>query len=120
MAYDTKEMEKQCIEVLENQKVSNIEHLVSLMPFCKVTFYLHKLNELNSIKDLIDKNKVTKKAYLQSKWVNSDNATLQIAVYKLMANEDELDRLNHSKNVNEHNFPGGIEIKLPKIDGQEI
>ena len=34
---------------------------------------------------------------MRRKWVNSDNPALQIAEFKLIASDDEFDRLNTSK-----------------------
>ena len=45
---------------------------------------------------------------MRSKWYKSENPTLQMGLYKLLANEDELDRLNGNKTIN-------VNTELPKI-----
>ena len=54
------------------------------------------LDKLDSIKDAIDKNKVLTKQTLKQKWSESENATLQIALYKSICTDDERQNLNQS------------------------
>ncbi len=62
---------------------------MAYVSFGKTTFYKQKLNEVNEIKDALEANKINIKNGLRAKWYNSDNATVQIALYKLTANEEE-------------------------------
>jgi len=97
MAYDGKELLKQSLKIIETEEVVFIEELVSYLPCDKKTFYTHKLHENPDIKAAMTKNKVSKKAKLRKKWFDSENATLQVALYKLLANEEELERLQNTK-----------------------
>ncbi len=74
------------------------------MPMQRATFYNNKLDKMDIIKDAIDSKKVQMKEGLRAKWYNSDNSTLQIALYKLLADRDELCAL--SNNVNSKTEPG--------------
>ena len=49
------------------------------------------------LKTALDENKRNVKRGLRNKWYNNDNATTQAMLYKLIADEDELRRLNGSK-----------------------
>lgn len=103
-----------CLELLENDKnsIRYIDELVAYLPICRTTFYDYfKLNsnKLNIIKELIDNNKVKVKSDLRRKWETSDNATLQMGAYKLLANEDELDRLNGRDKANNI-------LEIPKME----
>jgi len=120
MAYDTKELERQSLEAITKYKLIWIEEVVSYLPCGKVTFYEHKLNELNTIKDAILKNRNDLKVGLRKKWYESDNATTQIALYKLIGTDDESDRINSQKQKVEHS--GNVEItnitvKVKRSDG---
>jgi len=104
MAYKTAELEKKSLEVIRKHKLFFIEDIVSYLPCGKVTFYEHKLNELNTIKEALEKNKTDIKIGLRDKWYKSDNATIQIALYRLICTEDErralsMQELKHSGSI---------------------
>ena len=83
MAYDTKELEAKALEAIQKYKLIWIEEVVSYLPCSKPTFYEHKLNEIDTIKAAIEKNRNDLKIGLRKKWYESENATTQIALYKL-------------------------------------
>ena len=97
MGYNTKELEKQALEAIKEHGLVFIEEIVAFLPCSKPTFYEHGLNELDSIKGAILFNKVSKKTKLRRNWEHSENATLNISLYKLLANEEELMRLSVQK-----------------------
>lgn len=93
MAYKTAELEKKSLEAIEKHKLFFIEDIVAYLPCSKKTFYEHKLHELHTIKDALEKNKVEIKTSMRSKWYKSDNPTLQMGLYKLIGTEQEAERL---------------------------
>lgn len=93
MAYKTEELEKKSLEVIQKHKLYFIEDVVSFLPCTKPTFYEHKLNESNAIKEALEKNRVKVKTSLRSKWYKSDNPTLQMGLYKLIGTPEEAERL---------------------------
>jgi hypothetical protein len=97
MAYKKAEMIEQCLRVIRKHKLTFVEDIIALVPFTKKTFYARKLHECNAIKQEIESNKITMKRGLRAKWFNGDNPTAQIALYRLLADEHELDRLTVSK-----------------------
>lgn len=103
MAYKTAELEKKALEAIEKHKLFFIEDIVAYLPCDKSTFYNHKLHELDTIKDALEKNKVEVKTSMRSKWYKSDNPTLQMGLYKLIGTEQEAERLGttlkHSGNM---------------------
>ena len=108
------EIYDKCVVLLENDKnsIRYIDELVAYLPICRTTFYDYfkvNSNKLNTIKELIDNNKVKVKSDLRRKWETSDNATLQMGAYKLLANEDELDRLNGREKANNI-------LEIPKME----
>jgi len=99
MGYNKEELYKQAIEILNNNDIMFIEHLVSLMPCDKTTLYRHlpiDCNEYNAIKELIEKNRTDKKSKMYKKWFDSDHPTLQVALMKLISTDEEAHRLNGS------------------------
>ena len=100
MAYDKKKLYKQAIETAEKKKCFFIEQLVSFLPCAKKTFYeLFPIesDESNTIKEILDSNKVEVKSAMYNKWFKSDNPTLQVALMKLISTEEEAHRLNGTK-----------------------
>jgi len=51
-----------------------------------------------NIKEAIKKNRVKTKNSLKAKWYRSDNATLQVALYKLISDDDERKKLSQTYN----------------------
>jgi hypothetical protein len=97
MAYDTEELKQKAISAIKEHKLLFIDDLVSYLPCSKQTFYDHKLDKLDEIKELMMKNRVEIKNSLRAKWYKSDNATLQLALYKIIGSEHEAHRLNGSR-----------------------
>ena len=104
MAYKTEELEKQALEAIEKYKLFFIEDIVSYLPCNKTTFYEHKLNESNAIKDALTKVKTEIKVSMRSKWYKSDNATLQMGLMKLIGTDEERKKL--SQNHTDHTTGG--------------
>jgi hypothetical protein len=96
MAYNTEELEKQSLKAIEKYKLFFIEDIVSYLPCTKPTFYEHKLNELDSIKDALTKVKTEIKVSMRSKWYKSENATLQMGLMKLIGSDEERRRLSQT------------------------
>jgi hypothetical protein len=65
----------------------------------KSTFYTHGLHESDAIKDALADHRTKAKIAMRRKWAESDNPTLNIALYKLLSDPDELSRLANAKAV---------------------
>jgi len=102
MAYNTEEMREQCLKVIKEKNLMFIGDIFGYTPFTKATFYNHKLDELDDIKRALQKNRVNMKVDMRAKWYESDNATLQIGLMKLIADDDEAHRLNGTKREVKH------------------
>ena len=102
MAYDKEKIYNQALQTIEENKLFFVEDVVSYLPCAKATFYdFFPLNsdELNTIKDALEKNKTSIKVSMRAKWYKSDNPSLQIALMKMIATDDEAHRLNGSRFV---------------------
>ena len=98
MAYDKNEIFERAKEIIKSDvDIVFIEDLIIELGISKPTFYDYypiNSNEINEIKDLILKNKTTTKKFLRNKWKDSDNATLNICLYKLLSSEEERELLS--------------------------
>lgn len=64
------------------------------MDMSRQYFYEIGLDKSDTIREAINANRAKAKRHMRSKWIKSDNPTLQITAYRLMADEDETKRLN--------------------------
>lgn len=64
------------------------------LSFSRRTAYEHDLHESHTIKSSFEDNRSKGTNYLLQKWMNSDNATLQIAAMRIIADEEDRQRLN--------------------------
>ena len=96
MAYNTEELYQKAIQAIKEHNLFFIEDVVALLPCSKPTFYDHipvNSNEFNNLKELIEENRVSEKLKLRKKWSESDNATLQMGLMKLITTDEERKRL---------------------------
>ncbi len=84
------------IKAITENNLYFIEDIITMLPCSKATFYEYfpsNSDELNKIKEMIEMNKVAQKVKMRKKWGDSDNATLQMALMKLISTDDERKRL---------------------------
>lgn len=101
MAYNKEELEKIALDAIEKHKLFFIEDIVAYMPCSRATFYNYELDKLDSIKSALLEVRTNLKVSMRSKWFRSENATLQLALMKLLANDEELRKLSMQHQVNE-------------------
>jgi hypothetical protein len=102
MAYNKEKIYKQALQAISENKLFFIEDVICYLPCAKATFYdffPSNSDELNTIKDELEKNKTEIKVSMRAKWYKSDNPSLQIALMKMIATDDEAHRLNGSRFV---------------------
>lgn len=109
MAYNRSKIYEDAKEIIEKKKLFFIEDVITLLPISKQTFYeFFKVdsNELDTIKELLDKNKIDIKNGLRNKWYMGNNPLTQMALYKLIGTEEEYHRIastkTENKNINEN------------------
>ena len=83
--------------------------------FSRRTAYDYGLHELHDIKEALFQNRSKGVNYLIQKWINSDNATLQVAAMRMICESEDHQRLNQQYT---DVTSGGKEIKiiLPNAD----
>jgi len=115
MAYDKEELFKEVIEAIRENKLKHFNYIQGYVEPCTDTLYEMfplKSVESDTIKRELGLNKITSKTKMRNKWEDSDNPTLQIAAFKLIADEEELQALSTNWQKNEHSG----EINLPAIE----
>lgn len=93
MAYQKNEIFEKAKNVIEKHKLFFIEDIVSFLPCGKTKFYdFFKVDsdEMNELKEMLEKNRVELKVSMRSKWYKSNSPALQMALMKLIATPEEL------------------------------
>lgn len=94
------ELVADCLEIIEREKIFFINDLCAYLPFARSTFYEYGLDKSDTLRNAIDTNKIKAKQSLKCKWGISDNATLNIALYRLLATQEERVALNQNAIIN--------------------
>jgi hypothetical protein len=94
MAYRKGDLEKKALKIIEAEKLFFHSDVWPFLGISERTYYNHKLQELQTIKEALERNKVLTKSSLRSKWYDSSSAALQLALYKLIATPEEVERLS--------------------------
>jgi hypothetical protein len=118
MAYNRSKLYEEAKDLIEKKKLFFIEDVVTLLPIAKKTFYEWfpiDSDECNTIKELLDKNKIDIKNGLRNKWYNGNNPLTQMALYKLIGTEEEYHRIASTKTENKN-----INIERPIFNGLDI
>lgn len=92
MAYDKKDILEKAKQAITENSLYFIEDVVAFIPVSKSTFYEYfpaDSDELDDIKELLDNNKISMKVKLRRKLSEGDKAAEILALYKLIATEDE-------------------------------
>ena len=114
MAHKKEDLIKESLIAIKKYKLFFIEDVIAYISCSKSTFYNQKLHELDLIKEALTKNRIEIKVSMRNKWYNSESATLQIALMKLISSDDEAHRLNGSRQEIKHN----ADIKVGKLSNE--
>ena len=119
MPYDTKILKEKAIEAIEKNKLIFVEDVCAYIGIAKSTFYEHfpiDTNDSNELNELLNKNKIILKIGMRKKWFDSDNATLQMALYKLCSTDVEHRKLQ----MNYTDITTNSESIKPDVDFDDI
>lgn len=95
MAKKREQYEKEITECIKKNRLVFVAHIFGYYTDLKMSqFYNLKLEQSEMIKNAIAENRSKACGYMVNKWIASDNATLQIAGYRLVATEEERMALN--------------------------
>ena len=99
MAYDTKILKEKAIELINKNKLIFIEDVCAMLGISKPCFYDHfkvDSNDFNELSTLLEENKISLKVSMRKKWFDSENATMQMALYKLCSTPEEHKKLQQN------------------------
>ena len=97
--YSTAELFERAKEIIPKHKLIFVEDVCAYLGINKSTYYRHipvDSDEFNELKELLEKNCIDIKVGLRKKWYDSENATLQMALYKLTSTDVEHRKLNQN------------------------
>ena len=92
MAYDREKIYEKAKEDIKTHNLFFISDIVAYAECSTTTFYDYfpaDSNESETLKELLTENKVAMKVKLRNKLANGDKAAEILALYKLIATEDE-------------------------------
>ena len=93
------------LEIIKNNPVFSFSDIFVFYKACsRQTAYTHGLDKLDTIKEAIYENKRRGVTTLLSKWLKSENATLEIAAMRMLCDPDEHRKLN--QNYTDHTTDG--------------
>ena len=99
MAYDKKKLYEQAKEAIEKHNLFFIEDIVAFIPCGRSWFYENfkdGTDEMDTIKDMLDQNKIRTKSSIRAKLYKSEKAGELLALYRLIATPEEHRKLNQS------------------------
>lgn len=120
MAYDRNKIFKQAQDVIKEHNLFFIEDIVAWLPCDKTTFYRFfptECNEYNTLKKLLEDNKVRMKTSIRAKLYKGKGADL-IALYKMICTDEERKAIAM---VNKTDLTSGDEplsVKFEIVDGK--
>lgn len=107
MAYDRDEIFQQAQAAIRDHNLFFIEDVVAFLPCGKTTFYEFfpvESNEMNTLKKMLEANKIRTKASIRNKLYKGKGGDL-IALYKMICTEDERRALSMSYIDARHEMP---------------
>lgn len=119
------ELFKQALKIAKEKRLIFVEEVISYLPISKPTFYDYypkDSNDFNELKRVINDNKIDIKQGLREKWYESDNATLQMALYKLTAREEERKKLamSYVDNTTKGEKINGIQVEIIRNKHEQL
>lgn len=94
MAYDKDKMLKKALMVIDRDDCVTLDELAKCLGIDRGTLYVWEFNKKDEIKDAIESKKTEIKRKMRRRWRDSDNATLQIAEFKLLATDEEREAIS--------------------------
>ena len=119
------ELFEQALKIAKEKRLIFVEEVIAYLPISKPTFYDYypkDSNDFNELKRVINDNKIDIKQGLREKWYESDNATLQMALYKLTAREEERKKLamSYVDNTTKGEKINGIQVEIIRNKHEQL
>ena len=94
--FDIPDLIKKSLEAIKKHELVFVYDIIAYLPCSRSLFYEKNLDKLDEIKDALAENKSKIKQKLRSKWGESNAPALQLAYYKLLAEDTERKALSTS------------------------
>jgi len=119
MALNKQELINEALAIIPREECVTLEEVWLFMGITRTTAFNYQLNTVDEIKEAVLQEKIKVKKKLRRRWRDSDNATLQIAEFKLCSDDEELARLNTQKVNADVNVTGKgrVIMEMPEDDG---
>ena len=91
------ELKQKTLLIIKNNNIHFVEDIVAKLGIHRTTFYKNDLHNDEEIKEAIEQNKINIKSEMRNRWYESDKPILQLALYKLLGNDDEVHRLSGTR-----------------------
>ncbi len=95
--FDRDELIALSLEAIEKHNLMFISEIIAYLDCSKSTFYNYHLERLDVLKDALANNRTRRKVELREKWYQSDNPIAQIALFKLIGTNEEVERLGSNR-----------------------
>lgn len=92
MAYDTKKLYETALDAIDRNNLFFLADVIAYLSIAKSTFYDHfpeNSDQSNQIKERLQKNRMKTKVSIRSKLHSSNNTSGLLALYKLIATDEE-------------------------------
>lgn len=115
MAYNKEEIKEQMLKnIRKDMDITTFEMASDTVAPTRKTLYDWQFHKCNTIKDAIESNITKVKQFLRREW-RTGNATLQLALYKLLSSDEERKALQME--YREHSGEVGLkEIRRTIVD----
>ena len=113
MAYDKENIFNQLVSnIEEDENITSFQDAALTVPPKRQTLYDWDFDKSDTLKSLIDRNKIKVKQSLRNQWKKEGaSPTLQLALYKILATNDERKAL--AMEYREHS--GDVKLTMPKF-----
>ena len=91
--YTMQELERLSIEAIKTHKLFFLNDIPVYLPISRTTFYDYELNKSDTIREALEQNRIEIKISMRNRWYNSNHPTLQILLYRLLADDEERRRI---------------------------
>ncbi len=118
MDYDKDEILQKCIKAIEDHKCTTFDEMSLYVAPTRQTLYNWGFDKFDIIKEAICQQKIIAKSRMKKNWQSEEAApALQIAAFKLMADDDELEKLVINKSDVKANVNGEMKVLEINVNG---
>jgi hypothetical protein len=116
--YDKDEILQKCIKAIEDHKCTTFDEMSLYVAPTRQTLYNWGFDKFDIIKEAICQQKIIAKSRMKKNWQSEEAApALQIAAFKLMADDDELEKLVINKSDVKANVSGEMKVLEINVNG---